>query len=174
MKKLILAVLISITSIPVFAQMRIKREKNAQDTAQQISTEHQIDSVRVNRMHSMDVAKSFIRDLANTDIALDIILSKYVITNDADDEMYDYLLASLAEIRLNMMSKRIQDIQFIPFQEMSRRDVSDIDTEGLNTADMVFLRHGKRQLTALYMENGKVASFTLVSKGGNKAHFVTY
>lgn len=124
--------------------------------------------------NSLDIAKNFIYDLAAMNIAVDVILSQHVLVKEADDEMYDFLLASLDEIRLNLMSKNVGDIQFIKYTDMPRREVSDIDTEGKDVANMYFLRYRKRQMTSLYIEQGKIASFTLVSKGNNKAHFVTY
>ncbi|WP_133228556.1 hypothetical protein [Sphingobacterium corticibacter] len=172
MKKTLLALLISIVSLPLFAQMRINRDKTPQTKAMQINTDTV--AAPTTRSNSLRTAQQFIADLANPDLALDIVLSKHVLVQDADDEMYDYLLASLAEIRLNLMSKRIEDIRYVTYQEMPRKEVADIDTEGKNTADMVFLYSGKRQMTALLTQNNKIASFTLVSKGGNRAHFVTY
>lgn len=174
MKKTLLALLISIISLPLFAQMRIKREKASIDTAQQVMTSGSANTSETTSRRSVEVAQQFIRDLDNPDLALDIVLSKHVVVQDADDEMYDYLLASLAEIRLNLQSKRLAEIRFVPYADMSRKDVSDIDPEGKNTSNMIFLYYGKRQLTALYTEQNKIASFTLVSKGNNRAHFVTY
>ncbi len=175
MKNTLLAICLSILSLPLFAQMRIKREKKPQDKAMQISTvTDTITSVAATRSNSIQTAQQFIADLANPKLALDIVLSKHVLVQDADDEMYDYLLASLAEIRLNLLSKRVEDIRYVSYNEMPRKEVADIDTEGKDTSDMVFLYSGKRQMTALLTQNTKIASFTLVSKGGNRAHFVTY
>ncbi|MCL7988907.1 hypothetical protein M8998_13230 [Sphingobacterium sp. lm-10] len=174
MKNTLLALLLLSISFSSCAQMRIKREKAAQDTAQQISTSGTSNAPAESSRRSIGVAQQFIRDLDNTNLALDIVLSKHVLVQDADDEMYDYLMASLAEIRLNLQSKRLNEIRFVPYADMSRKDVADIDPEGMNTADMIFLYYGKRQLTALYVEKNKIASFTLVSKGNNRAHFVTY
>lgn len=123
---------------------------------------------------SIDIAKNFIYDLADLDIATDIVLSQHVLIKEADDEMYDYLLASLDEIRLNLMSKNVGDIQFIRYTDMPKREIRDIDTEEKDVENMFFLHYRKRQMSALYIENGRIASFTLVSKGNNKAHFVTY
>ncbi len=172
MKKTLLALLLLIISLPIFAQMRIKRDKTPQTQAMQINTDTV--AAPTTRSNSLRTAQQFIADLANPDLALDIVLSKHVLVQDADDEMYDYLLASLAEIRLNLMSKRVEDIRYVTYNEMPRKEVADIDIEGKNTADMVFLYSGKRQMTALLTQNNKIASFTLVSKGGNRAHFVTY
>lgn len=117
---------------------------------------------------------SFISDLANYDIALDVILSQHVVVNEPSDELYDYLEASLEGVRINLMSKKLKEIKCIPYAQMPRRDVSDIDPEGLNTDQMYFLHFRNRQMLALYVDQGKIGSFTLVSKGYNKAHFVLY
>lgn len=122
----------------------------------------------------MKVVNDFIYDLADPNIALDVILSKHVLITKSDDELLDYLIASLQEIRLNLMSKNLNDIQFLNYRDLPRKETADIDPEGKNTAYMFFLRHRTRQVVALYVDQGKIASFTLVSKGRNKAHFVTY
>ena len=124
--------------------------------------------------NSLDIAKNFIYDLADLNIATDIVLSQHVLIREPNDDMLDYLLASLEEIRLNLMSKNVDDIQFVRYTDMPRREISDIDTEDKDVTNMYFLRYRKRQMTALYIEDGKIASFSLVSKGNGKAHFVTY
>jgi hypothetical protein len=118
--------------------------------------------------------QSFLRDLADEDKALDVILSQHLIVTDPTDELYDYLEASLEEVRINLMNKKINEINYIPFAKMSRRDVRDIDPEGLDTTKMYFLQYRNRQMLAIYIDEGKIGSFTLVSKGYNKAHFVRY
>ena len=117
---------------------------------------------------------SFISDLANYDIALDVILSQHLVVNEPSDELYDYLEASLEEVRINLMTKKLKEIKYIPYAQMSRRDVRDIDPEGLNTIQMYFLNYRNRQMLAVYVAEGKIGSFTLVSKGHNQAHFVLY
>lgn len=118
--------------------------------------------------------QSFINDLANENKAVDIILSKYLIVENPSNEIYDYLEVSLEEVRINLLSKNIAEINYIPYSQMPAKEIRDIDPEDLNTDQMYFLHYKKRQVLAVYMENGKIASFTLVSKGNNKAHFVLY
>src|SRR5690606_36450149 len=118
--------------------------------------------------------QSFIGDLADHNKAIDVILSQHVLVNHPSDELYDYLEASLMEIRINLMTKKIDDIAYTSYDNMPHREVRDIDPEGLCTNNMYFLHHKKRQMLAVYVEDGKIGSFTLVSKGGNKAHFVRY
>ena len=122
----------------------------------------------------LTIIKSFIQDLANENKAADVILSQYIVVEEPSDEKYDYLEVSLQEIRINLISKKIDDIAYIPFHQMPRKDIRDIDTEGLDTTSMYFLYYKKRQMLAIYVEKGKIGSFTLVSKGNNKAHFVLY
>ncbi|WP_164122260.1 MULTISPECIES: hypothetical protein [Sphingobacterium] len=118
--------------------------------------------------------QSFIKDLADENKAVDIVLSKYLIIENPSDEIYDYLEVSLEEVRINLLSKDIREINYIPYSQMPTKDIKDIDPEDLNTEQMYFLNYRKRQMLAVYIENGKIASFTLVSKGNNKAHFVLY
>lgn len=120
------------------------------------------------------IIKSFIEDLADEDKAIDVILSQHVIVQHPSDELYDYLEASLMEIRINLMTKRIEEITYIPYSAMPHKEIKDIDPEGLDTDKMYFLNYKKRQMLAVYVENNKIGSFTLVSKGYNKAHFVRY
>jgi len=101
-------------------------------------------------------------------------LSKYVIIENPNDELYDYLEVSLDELRINLLSKKIEDIQYIPFAQMPRKDIRDIDLEELDSNRVYFLHYRNRQVVALYLAQDKIASFTLVSKGNNKAHFVLY
>ncbi|WP_164108871.1 MULTISPECIES: hypothetical protein [Sphingobacterium] len=118
--------------------------------------------------------QSFIKDLADENKAVDIVLSKYLIIENPSDEIYDYLEVSLEEVRINLLSKDLKEINYIPYSQMPTKDIKDIDPEDLNTEQMYFLNYRKRQMLAVYIENGKIASFTLVSKGNNKAHFVLY
>lgn len=123
---------------------------------------------------SVAIAKNFIQEIADMDVALDVILSEHVIVRKPNDELYDYLEASLQEIRINLLSKNIDEIQYKRYNELPRKEVRDIDPEGMLVENMVFLYHKNRLLTSLYIEDGKIASFTLVSKGNELAHFVTY
>lgn len=149
--RILLTILFSIQSIFLFAQDSIPVKKD-----------------------DIKILKEFIYDLANNEIRADVILSKYVIVDNANDELYDYLEVSLDEIRINLMSKNIEDIQYIPYAQMSRKDIRDIDLEELDSDRIYFLQYRNRQVAAIYLEQDKIASFTLVSKGNNKAHFVLY
>ncbi len=124
--------------------------------------------------NSLNIVKEFIADLSNNEIALDVILSKWVIVNEPSDELYDYLEVSLEEIRLNLNSKNLAQIQFRNYNELPKKDVRDIDSEGMNINNMYFLYYRNRLVTSLYVDAGKIGSFTLVSKGGEMAHFITY
>ncbi|MCC2599711.1 hypothetical protein [Sphingobacterium sp. FBM7-1] len=122
----------------------------------------------------IDLIKAFIADIADATQRPDIILSKHVLLErTSTDEEYDYLEASIEEIRINLQPKNLNEIAYIPFQALSRRDTRDIDPEGKPTEKMYFLRYKNRQMLAVYIAKDKIASFTLVSKG-DKAHFVTY
>jgi hypothetical protein len=149
--RILLTILFSIQSIFLFAQDSIPVKKD-----------------------DIKILKEFIYDLANNEIRADVILSKYVIVENSNDELYDYLEVSLDEIRINLMSKNIEDIQYIPYAQMSRKDIRDIDLEELDSDRIYFLQYRNRQVAAIYLEQNKIASFTLVSKGNNKAHFVLY
>ncbi len=126
--------------------------------------------------HTKDITliQSFIRDLANENKAVDIILSQYLIVENPSDEIYDYLEVSLEEVRINLIAKNLEEIDYIPYSKMPKKEIRDIDPEGLDTSNMYFLHYRKRQMLAVYLENGKIGSFTLVSKGNNLAHFVLY
>jgi len=149
--RILLSILFSIQSIFLFAQDSIPVKKD-----------------------DIQIIKEFINDLANDQIRADVILSKYVIVENANDELYDYLEVSLDELRINLLSKKIEDIQYIPYAQMPRKDIRDIDLEELDSNRVYFLHYRNRQVAALYLEQDKIASFTLVSKGNNKAHFVLY
>lgn len=129
---------------------------------------------KTDSLDHLNILKSFIFELADPNKAVDVILSQYVIVEEPSDEIYDYLDVSLEEVRINLISKKLDEIQYIPFSKMERKEIRDIDPEGLDTNEMYFLYYKNRQMLAVYMEHGKVASFTLVSKGNNKAHFVLY
>ncbi|MFD1768497.1 hypothetical protein [Sphingobacterium suaedae] len=119
--------------------------------------------------------QAFIRDIADPAIRADIILSQHVLIEETDThEGYDYLEASIEEIRVNLQTKNINDIHYIPFHELPKRETRDIDPEGKPTNRMYFLQYKNRQMLAIYVAQDKIASFTLVSKGDKIAHFVTY
>jgi hypothetical protein len=133
--------------------------------------EHTKDSTNYN---TESVVKHFIAQLANPDIAVDIILSQHVIVEEPSDELYDYLEVSLEEIRINLMSKKIEEIQYVPFQKMAKKDIKDIDLEGLNPDNVFFLYYKGRQMLGIYVEQNAIGSFTLVANGKGKAHFILY
>ena len=139
-----------------------------------ISFGQQKQAPELSKPSDIKVIKNFIQDLANEEIALDVILSKYVVIEDGTDELYDYLDVSLQEIRLNLMSKNINQIQYKNYRELPKKEVRDIDPEDLALENMYFLYHKDRLVTSIYVENNKIYSFTLVSKGENMAHFVLY
>ncbi|GHE23681.1 hypothetical protein [Sphingobacterium griseoflavum] len=125
--------------------------------------------------HDIAIIKAFLLDVADESIRPDLILSKHVrIEEMSSNEEYDYLEASINEIRLNLQTKNIAEIAYIPFRSLPKQDIRDIDPEGKPTENMYFLRYKNRQMLALYLEDNKIASFTLVSKGNKTAHFVTY
>ena len=121
-----------------------------------------------------NILKTFITKLADENIATDVILSQYLIIEEPSDDMYDYLEVSLDEIRINLMSKNIDEINYIPYNKMPNKEIKDIDLENLNPNDVYFLHYKERQMLAIYLENGKIGSFTLVANGNGKAHFVLY
>lgn len=118
--------------------------------------------------------KSFIEELANPNIAPDVIMSQYVLIAQPNDEIYDYLEARLEEIRINLLSKDIENIVYTTFQEVPRKETKDIDLEGLNADNIYFLYYNHKQLLGVYIKDNQIASVSLVSKGNNKAHFVLY
>lgn len=134
----------------------------------------ELPSVSKSESENMRLMQSFINDLANENKAVDIILSQYLIVEEPSSEIYDYLEVSLEEVRINLLTKNIKDIEYIPYRSMPRKEIQDIDPEGLDTNNMYFLYYRKRQVLAIYVEGNKIGSFTLVSKGNNKAHFVLY
>lgn len=121
------------------------------------------------------VIKSFISDLGRDSVPIDIVLSQHVLINSSlSEEMANYLVASLEEIRLNLQTKDIDNIQYINYHEMPKRETSDIDVDEKDVSKMYFMFYNKRQMYGLYIQNGKIASFTLISTENNKAHFLTY
>ena len=83
----------------------------------------------VNTDHS--VLQAFISQLADQDIAVDIILSQYMNIEHPTADIYDYLEVSLEEIRINLMTKNIADILYIPYNKMAKKDIKDIDVDNL-------------------------------------------
>lgn len=136
--------------------------------------EHGDDRTEEYAVNGRDVATDFIYDLNDNEIALDVILSKWVIVNEPSDELYDYLEVSLEEIRLNLNSKNIEQIEIKNYAELPRKEVRDIDPEDLDVDNMFFVYYKNRLVTSVYVEGDKIGSFTLVSKGNEMAHFVTY
>lgn len=136
--------------------------------------EHGDDRTEEYAVNGRDIATDFIYDLNDNEIALDVILSKWVIVNEPSDELYDYLEVSLEEIRLNLNSKNIEQIEIKNYAELPRKEVRDIDPEDLDVDNMFFVYYKNRLVTSIYIEGDKIGSFTLVSKGNEMAHFVTY
>lgn len=147
----------------------------AQETVQDSSAVHiHVDSLERDVADPADMVEDFIHDLADPSIPADVVLSQYVLVTESNDEMLDYLIASLEEVRINLVSKNLPDINLINYHELPRKETADIDPEGKNVDNMFFLKHRNRHVVAVYVDQGKIASFTLVSKGRNMAHFVTY
>ncbi len=123
----------------------------------------------------IQIITDFLLDVADENIRPDLILSKHVrMTETSSNEEYDYLEASIDEIRLNLQTKNMQEIAYVPFLSLPKKELRDIDPEGKPIENMYFLRYKNRQMLAIYIEENKIASFTLVSKGDKVAHFVTY
>jgi hypothetical protein len=121
------------------------------------------------------VLKNFVRRLNDKALSTDIILSQdLVTTKNMDEDMQEYLLASIDEIRINIQSKDSSKLAYVNFLEAGRRETGDIDLEGINPQQVFFVRYLKRLVFAAVVEGKKIASFTLVSKGNDKAHFVFY
>src|SRR5699024_8349202 len=110
--------------------------------------------------------EEFVEDLADDSIALDVILSQRVmLSEDLDNEMLDYLLASLQEIRFNLQWKDKEKIQIVPYHSLSRKVQEPIDFEGYSPEDVFFVQHDQRTVFSILLGKKKIASFTLVSKG---------
>ena len=120
------------------------------------------------------ILHKFVDELANVNRATDIILSQQIIVSNPSAELYDYLEVSLEEIRLNLQYKNIEDLEFVSFNKMPSKRLREIDTENLNTDNIYFIQHKGKHVIAVYLEDNKIASFTLVSKGKNKAQFIFY
>lgn len=119
--------------------------------------------------------KKFVAALYNPSTATDVILSQYVTINkELTDEYFEYLEASLNEVRLNIQMKDSNQIQYINYYQLPKKETRDIDLEGKNANHIYFLKVKDRLVVSLYLDSGKIGSFTLVSKGNNLAHFVTY
>ena len=117
----------------------------------------------------------FIKDIHDPEIALDVILSSHVhITQVEDQELLEYLLASLEEMRLNLTNRDLEQISFVPFNELPRKKKSEIDPEDLDPTKLYVMYHKDREMYGLYVDEQAIQSFTLVSKGNHQAHFVTY
>ncbi|WP_336829992.1 hypothetical protein [Sphingobacterium multivorum] len=121
------------------------------------------------------VLKRFVQRLHDPNLATDIILSQDLITSKKlDEDLQEYLLASIDEIRINVQSKDINQLEYLSFVQAGRKETSDIDLEGIDSQQVYFVKYLKRFVFAAVIRDKKIASFTLVSKGNNKAHFVFY
>ncbi len=121
------------------------------------------------------VLKRFVQRLHDPDLATDIILSQDLITSKKlDEDLQEYLLASIDEIRINVQSKDINQLEYLSFAQAGRKETSDIDLEGIDPQQVYFVKYLTRFGFAAVIRDKKIASFTLVSKGNNKAHFVFY
>ncbi|WP_343563543.1 hypothetical protein [Sphingobacterium sp.] len=124
---------------------------------------------------NITVLKKFVHRLNDTNLATDIILSQDILTaKNLDEDQQEYLLASIDEIRINVQSKDISKLEFINFLQAGRKETYDIDLEGIDPKQVYFVRYLNRFVFAAVIQDKKIASFTLVSKGNNKAHFVFY
>ena len=124
---------------------------------------------------NISVLKKFVYRLNDTNLATDIILSQDLLTTkNLDEDQQEYLLASIDEIRINVQSKDISKLEFINFLQAGRKETYDIDLEGIDPKQVYFVRYLNRFVFAAVIRDKKIASFTLVSKGNNKAHFVFY
>ncbi|WP_346085874.1 hypothetical protein [Sphingobacterium ginsenosidimutans] len=124
---------------------------------------------------NVTVLKQFVHRLNDTNLATDIILSQDILTaKNLDEDQQEYLLASIDEMRINVQSKDINKLEYINFIQAGRKETFDIDLEGIDPKQVYFVRHLNRFVFATVIRDKKIASFTLVSKGNNKAHFVFY
>ncbi|OJZ02293.1 MAG: hypothetical protein BGP15_12220 [Sphingobacterium sp. 40-24] len=121
------------------------------------------------------VLKRFVQRLHDPSLATDIILSQDLITSKKlNEDLQEYLLASIDEIRINVQSKNINQLEYLSFAQAGRKETSDIDLEGIDPQQVYFVKYLKRFVFAAVIRDRKIASFTLVSKGNNKARFVFY
>ena len=133
------------------------------------------DSLATTQAQDLEIIQHFIETIAQDEVRADVILSQQVLLEkQLDSDTYDYLEASINEIRLNVQLKELSQIDYIPFSKLPQQETRDIDPEGKPTNKMYFLKYKGRLLLSVYIEKAKISSFTLVSKGNNKAHFVTY
>ena len=124
---------------------------------------------------NVTVLKQFVHRLNDINLATDIILSQDILTEkNLDEDQQEYLLASIDEMRINVQSKDISKLEYINFIQAGRKETFDIDLEGIDPKQVYFVRHLNRFVFATVIRDKKIASFTLVSKGNNKAHFVFY
>lgn len=124
---------------------------------------------------NIPVLKNFVQRLNNPDLATDVILSQDLITaKTIDNDLQEYLLASIDEVRINVQSKDIEKFEYLNFLQAGRKETNDIDLEGINPQQVYFVRYLKRFVFAAVVLDNKIASITLVSKGNNQAHFVFY
>lgn len=121
------------------------------------------------------IVDTFIKELADEETPLDVILGQYIeMSSEIDDDMIDYLIASLQEIRLNLQSKDIQKLEVLTYDQLPARESKHIDVEDKQTDSMYFIHYNKKSVFSLYLQSSKIFSFTLVSNEYNKVHFVTY
>ncbi len=145
----------------IFMSCMISQSLFAQE--QQISNDHVV------------VLKRFVQRLNDPNLATDVILSQDLITSKKlDEDLQEYLLASIDEIRINVQSKNINQLEYLSFAQAGRKETNDIDLEGIDPQQVYFVKYLKRFVFAAVIRDSKIASFTLVSKGNNKAHFVFY
>ena len=140
-----------------------------------LSKAQSIDSLETTQEQDLAIIQHFMETIAQDELRADVILSQQVLLEkELDSDSYDYLEASIDEIRLNIQLKELSQIDYIPFSKLPRQETRDIDPEGKPTNKMYFLKYKGRLLLSVYIDKAKISSFTLVSKGNNKAHFVTY
>ena len=121
------------------------------------------------------VLKRFVQRLHDPSLATDIILSQDLITSKKlNEDLQEYLLASIDDIRITVQSKNINQLEYLSFAQAGRKETSDIDLEGIDPQQVYFVKYLKRFVFAAVIRDRKIASFTLVSKGNNKARFVFY
>ncbi|MCY4778172.1 hypothetical protein ORI89_00805 [Sphingobacterium sp. UT-1RO-CII-1] len=124
---------------------------------------------------NIQLIKDFIQQVSIETISPDVILNQHVLLKETStDEEYDYLEASIEEIRVNLQTKNIDEIEYLTFNSLPKKETNDIDLEGKSVDHIYFLKYKKRQMLAIYITENKIASFTLVAKENNKARFITY
>lgn len=124
---------------------------------------------------NIQLIKDFIQQVSIDTISPDVILSQHILLKETStNEEYDYLEASIEEIRLNLQTKNIDEIEYLTFNSLPKKETNNIDLEGKAVDQIYFLKYKKRQMLAIYIAENKIASFTLVVKENNKAQFITY